>query len=230
MIKYFFWDIKLFALTMSLFHRARRVGEYKVHWKKPEFNEEVEIRKYISVLPGEAMGLKNNTNWTLVPGTASDIAAVRERCRKLVRRRAMVSAGVAAVPVPGLDLLSDMRLFAQLIDDINHEFGLSDEQIEQLQPKFKLIAYEAAVGVGGMLIGKVITRELVSHVLRRTGMKTVARQAGKMVPFAGQIAAAGLGFFAFRQIGYQHVEACAKVAALLVTAGVAQDGVVAHPV
>ncbi|MEO5932712.1 MAG: hypothetical protein ABIQ08_04055, partial [Duganella sp.] len=68
------------------------------------------------------MGLKNNTNWTLVPGTVRDIDAVRERCRKLVRRRAMVSAGVAAVPIPGLDVVSDLRLFALLIDDINHEF------------------------------------------------------------------------------------------------------------
>ena len=168
------------------------------------------------------MGLKTNTNWTLVPGTARDIDAVRERCRKLVRRRAMVSAGVAAVPIPGLDVVSDMRLFAQLIDDINHEFGLSDEQIERLQPKFRLIAYEAAVGVGGMLIGKVVTRELVTRLLRRSGMKVVARQAGKMVPLAGQLAAAGIGFFAFRQIGYQHVDACAKVAQQLVTAGIAR--------
>ena len=66
-------------------------------------------------------------------------------------------------------------------------------------------------------------------MLRRTGMKLAARQAGKMVPLAGQLAAAGIGFFAFRQIGYQHVEACVKVAAKLVTAGVAQDGAVVRP-
>lgn len=175
------------------------------------------------------MSLKTNTNWTLVPGTKRDIDAVRERCRKLVRRRAMVSAGVAAVPIPGLDVVSDLRLFALLIDDINHEFGLSEEQIERLQPKFKLIAYEAAIGIGGMLVGKVVTREVVAQMLRRTGMKLAARQAGKMVPLAGQLAAAGIGFFAFRQIGYQHVEACAEVAAKLVTAGVAQDGGLANP-
>lgn len=179
------------------------------------------------------MGLKTNRDWTLVPGTVGDIAAVRERCRKLVRRRAMVSAGMAAVPIPGLDVVSDLRLFSLLIDDINHEFGLSEEQIERLQPKFKLIAYEAAIGVGGMLVGKLLTREVVLQTLRRTGVKTAARQASKMVPLAGQLAAAGIGFLAFRQIGYQHVEACAKVAATLVTAGVGQvrhDGALAHQV
>lgn len=166
------------------------------------------------------MRSKKDTHWTLVPASARDIAAVRERCRQLVRRRAMLSAGVAAVPVPGLDVVSDLRLFALLIDDINQEFGLSAEQIQRLQPKFRLIAYEAAIGVGGMLVGKLVTREVIVQLLRRTGFKAVARQAGKLVPVAGQLASAGIGFFAFRQIGYQHVEACARVAQELLSAGV----------
>ena len=166
------------------------------------------------------MGWKKDTNWTLVPGSERDIEAVRERCRKLVRRRAMVSAGVAAVPIPGLDVVSDLRLFALLIDDINHEFGLTAQQIERMQPKFRLIAYEAAIGIGGMLVGKLVTREVVLQLLRRSGLKTVARQATKFVPLAGQLASAGIGFVAFSRIGYQHVDACAKVAQELVAAGV----------
>ena len=151
-------------------------------------------------------------DWTVLPASEADIDAARERCRRLVRRRAAVSAGVAAVPIPGVDVLSDLGLFTQLIDQVNHEFGLSPAQIERMQPNLKLIAYEAAVSLGGMLVGKVVTRELVASVLKRSAGKLAARQAGKLVPIAGQIASATIGFFAFRQIGYQHVEACAKVA------------------
>lgn len=158
------------------------------------------------------MGWKKDTNWTLVPSTPRDIDDVRERCRRLVRRRAMLSAGVAAVPVPGLDVLSDLRLFALLIEDVNQEFGLSSEQVERMHPRLRVLVYEAAVGVGGMLVGKLLTREVVLQLLRRTGLKSVARQAGKLVPLAGQVASAAIGFVAFRQIGYQHVEACAEVA------------------
>jgi len=154
--------------------------------------------------------MKND--WTVLPSTEADIDAVRERCRRLVRRRAAVSAGVAAVPIPGIDVVSDLRLFTQLIDDVNHEFGLSADQIDRMQPKLKLIAYEAVISLGGMLVGKVVTRELVAALLKRSAGKLAAKQAGKMVPIAGQIASATIGFFAFRQIGYQHVEACAKVA------------------
>jgi uncharacterized protein (DUF697 family) len=150
--------------------------------------------------------------WTVLPSSESDIDAVRERCRRLVRRRAAVSAGVAAVPIPGVDVLSDLGLFTRLIDQVNHEFGLSPAQIERMQPELKLVAYEAVVSLGGMLVGKVVTRELVASVLKRSAGKLAAKQAGKLVPIAGQIASATIGFFAFRQIGYQHVEACAKVA------------------
>ncbi|KQV59083.1 MULTISPECIES: hypothetical protein [unclassified Duganella] len=160
--------------------------------------------------------MKND--WTVLPSTEADIDAVRERCRRLVRRRAAVSAGVAAVPIPGIDVVSDLRLFTQLIDDVNHEFGLSPDQIDRMQPKLKLIAYEAVISLGGMLVGKVVTRELVGAVLKRSAGKIAVKQAGKLVPIAGQIASATIGFFAFRQIGYQHVEACAKVARQVIAA------------
>ena len=159
-----------------------------------------------------------HTGWELLPTSPADIGEVRERCRRLVRRRAALSAGMAAVPIPGIDIVSDIKLLADLIDEINTAFGLTPEQIERMQPKFRLIAYEAAVSVGGMLVGKFITRDLMFKLLAKSGRKLVARQASKIVPLAGQVASAAIGFFAFRQIGYQHVEACARVAAELLAA------------
>jgi uncharacterized protein (DUF697 family) len=157
-------------------------------------------------------------DWTLLPSSPKEIEETRQRCRRLVRRRAAMSAGVAAVPIPGMDVAADLRLFTMLIDDVNREFGLSADQIDRLQPKFRLIAYEAAISIGGMLVGKVITKELVLTLVRRSGVKLLARQATKIVPLAGQAASAAIGFFAFRQIGYQHVDACAKVAQELLMA------------
>jgi hypothetical protein len=205
---------------MLVFTVPTRIFITRYTGKTPNSMQKLKNGNSLQWRRGGTMSSKKDTNWALVPASERDIAAVRERCRQLVRRRAMLSAGVSAVPVPGLDVVSDLRLFALLIDDINQEFGLSAEQIERLQPKFRLIAYEAAIGVGGMLVGKLVTREVVLQLLRRTGLKAVARQASKLVPLAGQLASAGIGFFAFRQIGYQHVEACAKVAQELLSAGV----------
>ncbi len=140
--------------------------------------------------------------WELLPSSPADIATVREHCRRLVRRRAALSAGASAIPVPGIDIVFEMKLFTQLIDEINIAFGLTPAQIERMQPTFRMIAYEAAVGVGGMLVGRLITRDLVFGLLAKSGRKLVAKQASKIVPLAGQAAAAAIGFFAFRQIGY----------------------------
>ena len=50
-----------------------------------------------------------DVDWTLIPGNEQQIEETRERCRRLVRRRAAISAGVSAVPIPGVDVVSDQR-------------------------------------------------------------------------------------------------------------------------
>jgi uncharacterized protein (DUF697 family) len=151
-------------------------------------------------------------DWTTMESQAAHVDEARERCRRLVRRRAVMAASVSAIPIPGVDLVSDVSLFVKLVDEVNQEFGLSAAQVERMQPKFKLIAYRAVVGVGGMLVGRLVTRELIIKVFRHTGVKIATKTAAKIVPIAGQVVSAAIGFAMFRQLGYQHVEACARVA------------------
>lgn len=160
------------------------------------------------------------SQWTVMPANDKDVERVREHCRRMVRRRAVISAGVSAVPIPGVDVLSDLSLFAMLIDDVNQAFGLSPEQVKLLQPRYRLIAYEAAVGMGGMMVGRLVTRELVLQAFKRTGMKSLAKTAARFVPIAGQIASAAIGFGVFRAMGYQHVDACAAVVRQMLAAEV----------
>jgi hypothetical protein len=133
----------------------------------------------------------------------------------LVTRRAALSAGVAAVPIPGIDIATDIAMLTGLIDNINIEFGLTPAQIDLLQPKLRLLAYEMIVGIGGVLVGKVVTRELVARLLKRTGLKIIVKHSARIIPFAGQAVSAAIGFATFRTIGNQHIEACAAVAAAL---------------
>lgn len=155
---------------------------------------------------------KDAGGWTLVPSTERDIDAVRKKCRGLVLRRAAVSAGVAAVPIPGIDIATDLGMLVSLIDDINTEFGLSPGQISQLRPERRLVVYRAMVGLSGVMVGKLVTREVVARLLQRTGMKMMVKYSAKIVPVAGQVVSAMIGFTAFRTIGNQHIDACAKVA------------------
>ena len=67
--------------------------------------------------------------WTVVPGSEREIDSVVRHCRRMVSRRATVAAGVAMVPVPGIDWLTDVAVLAKLIPDINHAFGLTPAEI-----------------------------------------------------------------------------------------------------
>jgi uncharacterized protein (DUF697 family) len=157
-------------------------------------------------------------DWTLIPGKHEDIEDIRARCRRLVRQRATMAAGFSAVPLPGLDVVSDLSLFVRLVDEVNNAFGLTAEQVERLQPKFRLIAYEAAVGMGGLLVGRLVTRELLLKLFKKAGVKIASKTAAKLVPIAGSVVSAAIGFVMFRQLGNQHVEACARVARELIPA------------
>ena len=155
----------------------------------------------------------------LVPVTGPAIDAARERCREMVRQRALVSAGVAAVPLPGMDILSDLTTFTLLVEEVNKEFGLSQQQIERLHPRLRVIAYKAAASVGGMLVGKLVTRGVVARLFQRVAGRMAIKTTAKVIPVAGQIASAAIGYTLFKRMGSQHVEACVKVARELEMAG-----------
>ena len=156
---------------------------------------------------------QSNPAWQLLPGTMRDIDAIRRKCRRLVWKRAILSAGLSMVPIPGLDVASDLGLMARAIEEINLEFGLTPDQVARLNPEIRLVVYQMSLGVGGAMVGKLITRDVVARLLQKTGSKVLAKQAVKIVPLAGQVAAATISFVAFRSVANQHIEACSGVAA-----------------
>jgi uncharacterized protein (DUF697 family) len=150
--------------------------------------------------------------WVVIPSGEDDIEAVARRCRRLVTKRALLAAGVAAVPLPGLDWLTDIGVLVNLLPRINTEFGLSPEQIEQLAPDRKLAVFKAVTVGGGVLVGRIVTRELIMTTLRVVGVRLTAQQAVKFVPIAGQAVSAALTFSALKVVCEMHIRQCMAVA------------------
>jgi uncharacterized protein (DUF697 family) len=156
--------------------------------------------------------------WVVVPGTEREIDAVVRHCRRMVSRRAAVAAGVAAVPIPGIDWLTDVAVLMKLIPDINHAFGLTPEQVERLSPDRRIVVYKAISAGGGMLVGKLVTREVVTQALRFVGVRLTTQQAAKFVPIAGQAVSAALTYSSLRYVCEQHIRQCVAVSKQLVLA------------
>lgn len=134
------------------------------------------------------------------------------RSRRLASKRALLAAGVAAVPVPGLDWATDVGVLVRVLPQISAEFGLAPEQIERLAPQRRLVVYKAISAAGGLLVGKVVTRGLVVQALKLIGVRLTAQQAAKFVPLAGQAISAGLTYTGLKFVCEQHIRQCIAVA------------------
>ena len=146
---------------------------------------------------------------------AADNPAMQEavkRSRKLLHKRALLAGAVSAVPVPGLDWAVDAAMLSKLIPEINKEFGLTPQQLDSLNPKKREQVQKAVAMVGSVLIGKLISRDLVIAAATKIGMRLSTKQLAKYVPFAGQIVAATVGYAAIRYLGEEHMKDCIRVA------------------
>jgi uncharacterized protein (DUF697 family) len=147
----------------------------------------------------------------LAAGEPELLAAV-QKCRKLLHKRALAAAAASAVPVPGLDWAVDAALLSKLIPEINTHFGLTPEQMGRLQPKDRERVQKAVTLVGSVLIGKLMTKDLVISAAKMIGVRLTAKTAAKFVPLAGQAVSAAVGYSAIRYFGEEHIKDCVRVA------------------
>jgi uncharacterized protein (DUF697 family) len=147
----------------------------------------------------------------LAQGDPQLIAAIR-RSRRLLGRKALLAAAAGAVPLPGIDWAADAALLARMVPQISSEFGLSVTQVERLEPHERERIRKAAATVGAMLVGRLVTRELLVRLARAAGVRLTASQAAKFVPVAGQVVSAAISYAALRTLGELHIKDCARVA------------------
>ena len=102
-------------------------------------------------------------------------------------------------------------VLVKLLPEINRAFGLTPDQIERLAPDRKLVVYKAMSAGSGMLVGRIVTRELVMQVLKMVGVRLTTQQAAKYVPIAGQAVSAMLTFGALKYVCEQHIRQCQAV-------------------
>ena len=135
-----------------------------------------------------------------------------KRSRKMLHKRALLAGAVSAVPIPGLDWAVDAAMLSRLIPEINKEFGLTPQQLDSLNPKKREQVQKAVTMVGSVLIGKLISKDLVIKAATTIGLRLTTKQLAKYVPFAGQIVAATVGYAAIRYLGEEHMKDCIRVA------------------
>ncbi|CAA9401579.1 MAG: FIG00931356: hypothetical protein [uncultured Ramlibacter sp.] len=145
---------------------------------------------------------------------AADDPLLLERvraCRRLLNRRALVGAAASTVPIPGVDWAVDAALLTRLLPEINAQFGLTPDQIARLPAHQRDNVHKAVSVVGSVVVGRLVTRELVIRLAKTVGVRLTTKQAAKYVPLAGQAVAAVMGYAALRYLGEEHIKDCVRV-------------------
>jgi uncharacterized protein (DUF697 family) len=144
--------------------------------------------------------------------SSNELDRIKDECKAMATKRAVVSSVASMVPIPGVDIVADIGMLMEVLPKISSKFGLAADQIEQLDPQSKAVIYGVATNLGNQMIGKVLTKQLVMQVLKTVGIRLPAKQVAKYIPVAGQIAAATLGFAAMKLVCESHINDCHRVA------------------
>ena len=120
--------------------------------------------------------------------------------------------GTAQTPAAAAPTAADAALLSRLIPQISTNFGLGDAQIARLSPAKRDKVQNTVNMLGGVLIGKLITKDVILRGAKAIGVRLTAQQASKYVPIAGQAVAAALGYATLRYLGEQHLRDCVRVA------------------
>ena len=145
----------------------------------------------------------------------AELDAIRRDCRHLVTTRSLAAAAASVVPIPGVDIAADVGLLTSILTQVNERFGLSEKQIEKLDPGAAEKVLLLAAGLGNGVIGRAVSKRIISVVLKRVAKRLAVGSAAKFVPFAGSALAAGLGFSAMKLAGNAHVDDCYRTARAL---------------
>jgi uncharacterized protein (DUF697 family) len=144
-----------------------------------------------------------------------ELDRVRAECRKLVTKRSLMAAGAAVVPIPGVDIVADISLLATMLPEISKRFELDHEQVEKLEPQVAEKILVMASSMGNNLIGRTVTKRIVTALLRRVGKRVAAASIAKYVPLAGSGIAAAISFGAMKLVGNSHIDDCYRTAKAL---------------
>ena len=142
-----------------------------------------------------------------------DSTDLRRQCRQLARQRAMLAAASSLLPIPGVDLATDLAMMKHLIGRINDHFGLTEAQIRHLAGPRQAILQRLLAEAGGTRALRLTTPALLARILRLAGLRLGVMEAARFVPLAGQLVAAGLGYWTVSSVAGRHIDQCERLLA-----------------
>lgn len=141
-----------------------------------------------------------------------DLDKIRRECQELVKSRAKVSAGIATIPVPFLDVAVDAGLLTKLLPEISERFGLIEKKADAAQLDSKDARFDSFKNSLLSFGGLVAARGIAKKTFQGFGGRIISKQVTKYIPMGGTMVAATMSYMIFKKIAFNHIDECYALA------------------
>lgn len=129
--------------------------------------------------------------------------------RELLEKRLIWYTGTAAangaIPIPGIDVFGDVAVMLKFADEVASSYGLNEDQLGRKQRFLTSNTGQTLVTKAAQFTASFLTKQGIKVLLKKTANKTVARQAGKLVPILGPAVGAVIGGSGTYLVGRQMI-------------------------
>ena len=117
--------------------------------------------------------------------------------RELLEKRLIWFTGTAAangaIPVPGVDVFGDVAVMLKFANEVSGAYGIKEDQMGRKQRFLTSQTGQTLMTKAAQFTASFVTKQGLKILLKRTAKKSIARQAGKLVPVLGPVIGAAIG-------------------------------------
>lgn len=139
------------------------------------------------------------------PLTNTQIEERAAQAHELVKSKAGKSALAAALPIPFLDVGTDMKLLNEITGEIEEIFGISHDDVSGFTDDIKTRAAVMISSVGG----EFVARKTIGYTVNKISKKN-RKSSGRfgVIPLVTQGSTALISYFLMKKLGDNHIDKC----------------------
>lgn len=133
--------------------------------------------------------------------TEQNLKQKQEEAQELVKKKARTSAIAAILPIPFLDVGTDMKLMKDIYGEIEEIFEVDHDDVSTTSDDLMTRAWVMGTSIGSELMRKNVT----PFVFRIFSKKQKFSRFG-LVTLLGNVLGAGVSYFLMKKLGDDHIE------------------------
>ncbi|HIV82831.1 MAG TPA: hypothetical protein H9994_08970 [Candidatus Salinicoccus merdavium] len=137
------------------------------------------------------------------PVTVENLKSKEREAQELVKRKAMISSVASVLPIPLLDIGTDMKLMNDIHGDIEDVFEINHKDVASANDDLMTRGWVMATSIGS----DIVRSRLTPFLFRRISKKNKFSRFG-LVSIVGRVLGAAVSYFLMKKLGNDHIEHC----------------------